>query len=252
MTAGEVFIPGQEPSLSEIETLIKDGAENYYPNPAVAEHLQAIHLVNVIGPWAVGKTTIMRNAVARDPDFGMKLGLTSRPVRQGESSRSSRFFPHNQAGLNAIYDKLTSGNLVQIKVHPTSGYIYASEVEDYQKPYVVLDTMASAVEEVHRLPFRGFTDVALAAPVDDWVKRIKLNSNGVSQEYITARLEEAHMNLSWSLEQGDNVSWVLNKNGESDSAALSVIALARNVLRPNPSNRKYGEQMLKALEKRFK
>lgn len=252
MATGEVYIPGQEPCLCEIETLIKDGAENYYPNQSVAEHLQAVHLVNVIGPWAVGKTTIMRNAAARDPNFGMKLGLTSRPVRPGESPYSSRFLPHNREGLNAIYNKLTNGDLVQIKVHPTNGYIYGSEVEDYQKPYVMLDTMASAVENVHSLPFQGFTDIALAAPVDDWVKRIKLKSNGVSQEYITARLEEAHMNLSWSLEQGDNLSWVVNKNGESDSAALSVISIARNVLKPNPLNRKYGEQMLRALEKKFK
>jgi guanylate kinase len=245
MTTGESFQPGGDSSLKELEAAIRFAEDNYSPNEKVTDHISDIHLGLIIGVWAIGKSTVMAEVIKHDVEFGIKAGVTSREPRPGDPSRT---VPHTIEGLMEIYRKIKNGDLVQYKVHPQTGFIYGSEPEDYTRPYVLIDAMAQAVDSLHRIPFKSFSDTVLVASPQQWFERMKKRSKGSSTEDIKARLREAEISLTWCLEQDDKLTWVLNKDGGVESAALNVIGINRNNRKPNPENRKYGEQMLKALK----
>ncbi|MEK7152481.1 MAG: hypothetical protein AAB834_00910, partial [Patescibacteria group bacterium] len=59
---------------------------DYEPNEAVLTKLPQVTLVAVIGPAAVGKTTLMNAAAARCPALHPVLTTTSRGLRNGEKN----------------------------------------------------------------------------------------------------------------------------------------------------------------------
>lgn len=63
--------------------------------------------------------------------------------------------PHTEDSIQEILGKATAGELVQGMVHPTTRYVYGSELCDYGSGgAALLDIVPKAIEPIEKLPFR--------------------------------------------------------------------------------------------------
>jgi hypothetical protein len=61
---------------------------------------------------------------------------------------------------------------------------------------------------------------------------------------MKTRLTEGDRSLSFCLEQGDEIAWVVNRIGQTEAAAYEVIGLTRGYRRQAPDARLIGEKLL--------
>ncbi len=233
--------------LSDMTGAIDQLAKNYSPGEKVAESLSSINRVAIIGPLAVGKTTCMLRTQELDSEFAMAGSFTTRDQREGEPEGIYRFLPHDRQTLQIIQEGLERRELVQAAVHPVTGFIYGSEVQDYPKPYTLLDTLANTVEGMRRLPFGGYHEIALVTPPEAWWSRLEHRRRNVGEEDINKRVTEARSSLEWCLDQGPEMPWVVNSDGKLDQAAQQLIDIVRGSTEPDPRNREIGTLLLKSI-----
>jgi len=203
-------------------------SDSYETSDAIKQALRQKELVPLIGPFAVGKTTLMRAAETLDRTFGRVRSFTTRPCRSGEEQDTYDFLPHSNATLSRIRAQVISGELVQFTVHPTTRNVYGSTLDSYRTVYSMLDTMPSALPGLESLPFRRIAKVAVAVPANVWEGRIaeRLQSGDASD--IRKRLAEGVANITWSLDQGHNLAWVVNDARDINNIARDLIHVVRD------------------------
>lgn len=184
-------------------------------------------LVNIVGPTAVGKSSLMDRVCELAPGFGRVVGFTTRPQRTGEPDETYRFLPHTQSTVDDIEAKLASGSLVQLAVHPTTGYLYGSEVSDYPATYNMKDMLYSEVEHMQRLPFGYSLTLSVAVESEYWqewfLSRYQANPD---QTDSLKRLDEAYQSLKWSRNDIDTL-WVQNYPDDLTRSAKKIIEMAQ-------------------------
>lgn len=231
-------------NVVNLEAELSRAAPTYEPSLDIVSQIDDKVLTALVAPFAMGKSTVMGEITKVDSDFGQEVGFTTRDIRPGEPLNAYRFLPHDEDTLRAILEKAKARQLVQFATHKTTKKIYGSEVDDYKKPFNVVDIMASGMSDLMRVPFKKVVAVSLVAPVDDWHRWRKLREQKLTPEENRNRRVEAVSSLKWSLE--NDTSWVVNRNGRSLIAALEVIGISRNQIEPSAGNRRLGELLLKA------
>lgn len=204
---------------------------NEYRPPDLREQLADKTMIAVVGPSSVGKTSLIQEIVHQNPDdFHAVQTLTTRPPSPRDDNGSMRYLPHNKEGLDQLRDKMERGDLVQIKLHDTTGYVYATELSDYPKPYNLLAVLATEVHKFRRLPFGYCATIGVAAnPKNAWgpwlMDRFSATDN--SSE-VTKRLAEARISLNWLLNDAETM-WIENRPGdlELSHTAREIVRLVR-------------------------
>ncbi|HUD06088.1 MAG TPA: hypothetical protein VMR18_04220 [Candidatus Saccharimonadales bacterium] len=237
-------------SVEKLVETIADEAKNYPLSDEVRQVLGDTVLVSTIGPFLTGKTTAMLQAEKKASDFSIVHGFTTRPGRPWEPDDVYRLLPHTEESLEGILDSLRDGQLVQIAVHPSTGYVYGSDARDYKNRYSMLATLASVMEGLRSIPFGGVKEIAMATLPPDWWGRVNEFAKVVGAEEIRKRLSEGIFSLEWSLDQDDKIPWVINDNGHLDEAVDNIIGIARGEQGANPHNRWVGEVLLKSIKER--
>lgn len=236
------------PQVSSLVDKIRQEARGYIADDGVQQELAEVTMVPIIGPLAVGKTSCMTAIESDFPDFAMVRGLTTRPIRDGEDKNTYRFLRHDAKDLSDILGKMNRRALVQVAVHPTTGYVYGSEPIDYSKPFTMLDTLAGAISFIRQLPFRRIVEIGMIAPPVDWWHRIDVRNVKVGKEDTRNRLTEAVMSLEWLLDQGPAFPWVVNRDGHLEETAREVVSIARGNITDTSSNRHVGELLLGSIK----
>ncbi len=227
---------------------LRSQESDYVPNERVAEELRnAKHAILVIGPIAVGKTTVMGAISQLDADFQASTGFTTRERRPGESDEFYEFIPHDVEHVTGIVDEVWSRDLVQFAVHPTTKSIYGSRLPDYEARYPMLDILSSSVEQFRRLPFEERTEFAVVASSEEWWQRVRKRMELTGLEETKKRVAEAELSLEWSLSQGNALAWINNKAEGVRTTAQEIINITKRVAEPDPRNRVLGEQLLKRI-----
>lgn len=220
----------------------------YETSDTVKHVLQRKELVPLIGPFAVGKTALMRAAENLDRNFGRVRSFTTRERRAGEEADAYDFLPHNEATLRQIHTQAAQRELVQFVVHPTTGNVYGSTADSYRTTYSMLDTMPSSLPGLLSLPFREIKKVAVAVPPDVWEHRMAERLQGGDVSDIRKRLAEGVANIEWSLDQGYNLAWVINGARDIKATARDLIQVVMNGRKPNKSARATAAQLLTRLK----
>lgn len=229
---------------SELDPLVREidlQSQDYQPSPEAAEVLGQTTFVPIIGPFAVGKTTLMNAVEQKDERFGRVVSFTTRPQRTGEYIGTYHFLPHNAPTLTKLQGLFGSSNLVEMVVHEQTSYVYGSDTSTYTKPYSMLDTLSSVAEHLSSLPFKEVKLIGLVAPPRDWWSRIAERQE--TAESRKQRCAEAITSLEWLLDHGDDISWVLNPNDGLEAATAELIAAAQGE-RTGTQYRMYGELLL--------
>jgi hypothetical protein len=222
-------------------------ARSYRPPEAVAEQLRDKSIVCLVGPTAVGKSTIIQEIVRERPnDFHAVQTLTTRPPSNRDDGLM-RHIPHDTTGFGYLRESMKSGNLVQIKRHDTTGYYYATELSDYTKPYNLLATLSSEVGKFRSLPFGYKATVGIAAnPKFVWIPWLQHRfPTPDTWPEAQKRLAEARNSLDWLLHDSEAM-WVENirdDNVGAVKAAHRVIGLVSSDLDSATAARGVGERM---------
>ncbi|HSX34851.1 MAG TPA: hypothetical protein VLF62_04370 [Candidatus Saccharimonadales bacterium] len=191
--------------------------EDYRPAPHVLQALTQVDFVAVVGPTAVGKTTLIKAAVARDPRVHMLVAGTSRAPRPGE-----------QDGVDFHYDtpqhmlaRAQQGGYVTL-ISGVSGDLYTTAPEDYPAgKTVLLATLSSVVTDFRKLPYKQFRTIFILPPnYETWQQR--LAQHGFDAGQLQRRLSEAGESLAFGL--ADTSAYFVI-NDELDTAIDDFTAL---------------------------
>lgn len=190
---------------------------NYRPTQAVLDGLKEVSFIGVVGPTAVGKSTVVKRAKELDDSLHIVLTTTSRRPRPGERDGVDYHFRSREEVLARIERK----EFVQV---PPSllGDLYASAPEDYSVHGTsVLAVIAEAVPTMRQLPFHDNRTVFILPPdYATWQQRIVRHN--FTPEQLQKRLAEAGTSLQFACDDSE-VVFVLND--DIDVAAESFVAL---------------------------
>lgn len=183
-------------------------------------------LVMIVGPAAIGKTTLMNKVVELNDDFAYVRSFTTRRRRENELSHYD-FISRDEA--LSLQQK---GKTITFFEHPTTGDIYGTTAASFPARYNLLDTLSTTVPSYRQLPFVETTVISLTAQADEWrswfTARYPLLSNEANK-----RLEEAAQSIRWSLSD-TTTHWLLNPVGKTRHTAKQLVELV--TLAPAPSS----------------
>lgn len=187
---------------------------DYIPSQDVLEYLHAVDFVGVVGPTAVGKSTLIERAMDRDPAIHLVRSTTSRSPRPGEEDGVDMHFRSKEAMSQRIagQEYVTAIQLFE--------NIYATAPEDYAETGVsVLPMAADAAAMFAQRPFHSFRVIFVLPPsYAVWMDRIA----GRATNELDKRLQEARESLRYALGNPD-VIFVLND--DLDVATESFVAV---------------------------
>lgn len=179
---------------------------DYHPNSSVLKGLSCVDFVAVIGPTAVGKTTLIEQAMKRDAQVHLVRVTTSRAPRPGEQDGKDYHF-RTKAEMQK---QIQAGAFVQV-APAVFDDIYATSPEDYSSTGIsIMAVIADAMPTFLALPFRRIRQIFILPPSwDAWQER--LSTRQFTPEKLRARLKEAETSLRYALEAPD-VIFVVNDN----------------------------------------
>lgn len=233
-------------SVFELEQELAALSRGYYPNPEVAGALEHVIMAPIIGPVAVGKSTCLAGITGANPDFARVQSFTTRDRDPRDAPNEYRFLGHDERALTELRDEARRGNLVQYQSHPTTGRIYGSDLSDYPRRYALLDALSDNVPKLRALPFKRVVEITMAAKPEEWAKRFEARTH--DKEEAQKRIKEGVRSLTWSLEQGSVMNWVVNGQGRIADTCTEVMGIVQGTQESDPRNRRVGERLLKMIK----
>jgi guanylate kinase len=224
-----------------VETLVEEIrslAKNYIPGEEIARDLGRKAIVPVVGPPVVGKNTIMAAACKQEPeDFHKVISFTTRPQEERDTPDTYHFLAHTVENLQRIKQKIAERALVQVAIHPTTGYIYGSEPQEYPAAYNLIDTLSGAVDSMRRLPFGHCATISVSTQPAMWQEWFfgRYETPDDHQE-ARRRLDEADQSIGWSL-QDAHTFWLNNSPLNAESSGATLIKMARGDIGSDPTAR---------------
>lgn len=178
-------------------------------------------LVMVIGPSAIGKSSLMNHVVSHDEAFARVSGFTTRQPRANDEPGLYRYLSEDEAR-----SLIQNDACVQYAVYPGAGTIYGTQPQDYPGRYNLKDTLTKAVAPFRKLPFARAEAISLTVPADTWKRWFRQRYPHESEEALK-RLQEARLSVEWSLAQTDRHYWLINHEGMLDQTAERLIGIVK-------------------------
>lgn len=197
--------------------------ELYQPNDHVKRLIGSRTLHMVIAPAVMGKSLVMNRVATLDERFGRSTTLSTRTPRDDDEPGAFRLVAHSDDNIDALLDKILSGELVQYKFHPTEHTFYGSEATDHPYAHNMLPTLSGAINQLQHVGFKDTSVVGLVAPPASWQARF----NDRYPEHHPGRLKrlkEAEISYNDLLVRND-VTWLINRDGDVDGTAQKLINL---------------------------
>lgn len=166
----------------------------YTPAPHTLDRLKQVNFVAVIGPTAAGKTTLIREAMRREPTLHLVLNNTSRARRDDEQDGVDYRFETRER----MEERIARGEYAQV-APSVFGDLYATAADDYVTDGIaLLPVLADAMPAFRALPFHTIRSIFVLPPDwDTWQERIK--SHNFTPDRLAKRLAEAKRSLEFAL-----------------------------------------------------
>jgi guanylate kinase len=177
-------------------------------------------LVMIVGPTAIGKSTLMNEAIRQDQAFSRVKSFTTRPPRSDDDPNHYFYFSSED-----LSSRIDAKKIITDAVFPTTGFHYGTIAESFQNEYNLLDTLANSVDTYKALPFKRKITFSVTAPGNAWEQWFQKRYPVITDE-ARQRLAEAKLSLKWSLRQPDML-WLVNELDDVSTTAHHLIAVSR-------------------------
>lgn len=182
------------------------------------DSLRTKTLIMLVGPSAIGKSTVIDATSQSHPEFSAVKSFTTRPKRIDETSNYT--FIDTDTAQRFRED----GSAITYFEHPTTQYIYGTTNESYSTAYNLLDTLSGSVEAYRNLPFQRTVTISLVTDANTWRQWFLMRYPERTDE-ATRRLQEARLSLEWSLNERDTF-WVVNTPNNLNAPVAQIISIA--------------------------
>lgn len=199
----------------------------YRPSGEVLDQLRKKDFIMLVGPTAMGKSTLMNKMVELDSEFARVSGFTTRPKRSNDEPGLYDYIPHTDDGIQSILTEKEAGRLVQYAIFPTTGYVYGTHLKDYPAKYNLKDTLSNVAGSLAELPFHTTHIVGIVTTPEAWRKWLSVRFTPEDPDFLK-RINEAIQSLEWLLAQPAGVvKWVYNRPDNVETSANELIAIAK-------------------------
>ena len=230
----------------ELFSALRRSEATYMPADSLRQALSRKSLVMLVGPSAIGKSTIMNTAVQCDPRFARVSGFTSRSARPNDEPRLYRYIASND-DFAKLESDIHQHQLIQYAVSPVKDVIYGTALNDYPGEFNMIDTFYSAVEQYRTLGFKDVHTIALVADADEWRTWFQNRWQRGAPE-VASRLQEARQSLEWSVAHQDTLIFIQNKAGEQERVARELIGVSLDQKVHQQLNATLAKNMLGAID----
>lgn len=198
---------------------------DYQPSENVRQIIKDKTLVMIVAPAAMGKSYVISRAISANPHFASAISFTTRDPRAGDEG-NMRTIPRDSEHIGILLDLIESGRVVNYTVFPTTGMLYGTDLSSYPGEVNLMPTLANSVETLRRTGFGKCITIGLIAPPETWIEWFNTRFPEPTAEK-TARLKEALLSIAWLL-QDRSVRWLINRDGEGDTTARELVAIAEH------------------------
>jgi guanylate kinase len=221
----------------------KQHTSTYQPNQQISDALHQKSIVMVVGAVAAGKNFIMQEVCKYDADFSMVSVFTTRSPRKDDDPTLFRYYTYDDDSITHLLDMIETGEIVQYVIHPTSGHIYGTMLEDYKNKFNILPTLSHSVKILEQLPFKASFVLGIVEKSNIWKQHLNQRYADINDKEKLSRLLEAITSLSWSLDS-DRIKWIDNSSEGAKDAANTLISIVKQNDIGNVYAREYAQQML--------
>ncbi len=210
----------QEQDISFLEWAL-EAERHYKPSELVKEALAEKTLIALVGPFASGKSYLSRTIAEIDPAFSEMGTISTR-------ERDLRDPEHDRTGMprKEFIKKIENNELVQFKVHPTTGQLYGSDLQSFRSDRIVTPALAGSLEGFEDAGFGEVIPVGIVADTDVW--KVWLRERREKPKY-KQRLREAKESLDW-LQQGLANIAIIKNVPNSTERPNRINATARDII----------------------
>lgn len=183
----------------------------YKPNAQVIQKLSRLHLVAIVGPTGVGKTTLI--SASKIPRI---ISDVTRPARPGERDGHEYYF---RSDYLEVLQQIKAGEYVQFVIN-NIGEFYGTRSSSYpEEGFCAMAIYAFAVPQFQQLGFSKTTLLYILPPsYAEWMRRI----GNERKDDLQARLDEARESLPKALDDPD-YQFILNDTVDSAVADIKTI-----------------------------
>lgn len=198
----------------------------YEPKQSVLAAIAQRTVVCFVGATGMGKSTIMQRLADEDSRYGQRHNFTSREPRDSDSLGSYTYYPHTDAGLAKLLDRIEHNEVLQYNINPYSLLLYGSEGDGYPFEINMGDMVPNTVDGFRNLGFKSVQVLSVVTEPGSWLERFDARFPLGDKGRDARRLEAIH-NLEWSLAQTNpDHAWVINRDDELDTA----VSMAKRAL----------------------
>jgi guanylate kinase len=178
-------------------------------------------IVPIVGISAIGKNALMLE-LQKNPGFHQARGFTTRPKRSPDEDAYREHYTN--VNLEELLAATGDEELVQYAVHGHTGTVYGTMLKDYAGRFNIKDVLSTEVQGFRDIGFEEERTTAVVAEPDQW--QYRFNSNNFTNSERLARVKEGIGSLAWCLDQGTNISWLVNQDGRLQLATRQLMAIA--------------------------
>lgn len=216
--------------------------EHYQPSDEVLNKLAGVRLLAVVGPSAVGKSSIIDASVKKSPLLQKVKDVTTRPPRQDQHEDEFTFLTKEK-----FLDDMQKQAFVQVALMPT-GYLYATLPEGYPVGKVgIMAIQAGVIANFRRLLPGLKVTFIVPSSYEIWMEWFKLRPS--SEDGTVKRLQEAKSSLEFALSD-QKVDFILNDEIDKATERLIQVAEGRQPDDGAQAKQLAAEQLTKLNQKR--
>lgn len=200
-------------------------------------------LIMIVGPTAIGKSTLMNHVATIEPAFARVKSFTTRPPR--ENDEPDQYFYLTPESLD---EQLGAGTVITDVTLAGTDLHYGTLINSYRGEFNMLDTLAQSVATYRSLPFYSKHTISLTTEPTAWLRWLQTRYPEPS-ELKTKRLEEAKVSITWSLAQQNNHHWLINTPDSLEETARQLIRIGRDEhTQASETAKQYAMTMLDAID----
>lgn len=203
----------------ELEKLRREEAL-YEPSADVKQRMAEKSLVALIGPSAVGKSTVACEVIHQGGDaFSEAYSSVTRPRRADDPAGYQT--ADEGFTIQRALELIRQREVTNYAIHP-SGNIYATLPENFPATYNLLPLLPGSFAAMQKAGLKAVHAVYIVTSVQALERQLADREGDPS---FGARLHEGIRSLEWGLANKNQLSFIENIHGQPSVAAARIMAL---------------------------